>query len=157
MNDLTSELQRHPFAAGMRAEHCAKLAGLGRSARFEAGAILFPEGDTRHEFFLLIFGRVALELCSHGEAVRVDTLEPGTALGWSSVLLNRGKLFQARALEPVMALVFPGVEVLAACRADTAFGFEMMYRLLDVVSRRLQVARIKVLDSHWHVAKKAGA
>jgi hypothetical protein len=33
----------------------------------------------------------------------------------------------------------------------------MMSRLLEIVSRRLQVARVKVLDSFWHVAKKAGA
>lgn len=100
---------------------------------------------------------MALEILSHGQAVRVDTLEPGAALGWSSVLLSRGKFFQARALEPVTALVFPGVALLAACHEDTDFGFEMMRRLLEVVSLLLQVARVKVLDSYWPVAKKAGA
>ncbi len=157
MTDLMPDVQRHPFAAGMRPEHCAKLGGLARRVEFPANAILFPEGDERHEFFLLITGRVALEIVSHGQAVRVDTLEPGAALGWSSVLLNRGKFFQARALEPVTALQFQGVALLGACHDDAAFGFEMMRRLLEVVSRRLQVARVKVLDSYWPVAKKAGA
>ena len=100
---------------------------------------------------------MALELLSHGQVMRIDALGPGAALGWSSVLLGRGKHFQARALEPVAALVFPGVEVLAACREDTDFGFEMMHRLLSVVSTRLQAARVKVLDTYWPVAKKAGA
>ena len=157
MTDLTLDVQRHPFAAGMCPEHCAKLGHLARRAEFPANAVLFLEGDERHEFFLLIAGRIALEVLSHGEALRVDTLEPGAALGWSSVLLDRGKFFGARALEPVTALVFPGVELLAACRADKDFGFEQMSRLLEIVSRRLQVARVKVLDSFWHVAKKAGA
>jgi CRP-like cAMP-binding protein len=157
MTDFTFDVQRHPFAAGMCPEHCAKLGHLARRAEFPANAVLFLEGDERHEFFLLIAGRIALEVLSHGEALRVDTLEPGAALGWSSVLLDRGKFFGARALEPVTALVFPGVELLAACRADKDFGFEMMSRLLEIVSRRLQVARVKVLDSFWHVAKKAGA
>jgi CRP/FNR family transcriptional regulator, cyclic AMP receptor protein len=157
MSDVMLDLQRHPFVAGMRPEHCARLGRLARRIEFPANAILFPEGDERHEFFLLIAGRVALEVLSHGQAMRVDTLDAGAALGWSSVLLGRGKHFQARALEPVTALVFPGIEVLAACREDTEFGFEMMHRLLDVVSRRLQAARVRVLDTYWPVAKKAGA
>jgi len=157
MSDVMLELQRHPFVAGMRPEHWAILERLARRIEFPAAAILFPEGDERHEFFLLIAGRVALEIVSHGQSLRVDTLGPGAALGWSSVLLGRGKHFQARALEPVTALVFPGAEVLAACHKDTNFGFEMMHRLLSVVSMRLQAARVKVLDTYWPVAKKAGA
>jgi CRP/FNR family transcriptional regulator, cyclic AMP receptor protein len=157
MSDVMSDLKRHPFVAGMRPEHWAKLGGLARRAEFPANAVLFPEGDERHEFFLLIAGHVALEVVSHGQTLRVDTLGPGAALGWSSVLLGRGKHFQARALEPVSTLVFPGVELLAACHDDTDFGFELMHRLLSVVSARLQAARVKVLDTYWPVAKKAGA
>lgn len=157
MSDILLDLQRHPFLAGMRAQHVAVLAGLARRVDFPAGAILFSEGDEQHEFFLIGAGRVALELLPQGQPVRVDTLEPGAALGWSAVLLGRGKHFQARALEPVSAFVLPGVDVLAAARADPEFGFELMYRLLEVVSRRLQAARLKVLDAHWPVARRAGA
>ncbi len=157
MSDVTIDLQQHPFAAGLGAEHRARLGALGRRAEYPAGSILFPEGDERQEFFLLLAGCVALETVAQAQTVRADTLEPGAAFGWSAVLLGRGKHFQARALEPVVALVFPGIEVLAACRADKAFGFEILYRLLDIVSRRLQAARVKVFDSYWTVAKKSGA
>jgi CRP-like cAMP-binding protein len=157
MSDVKTEVQKHPFLAGMPAEHHALLASLGRYAEYPANAVLFPEGDTRHEFFLLIGGRVALELVAQGQTLRIETLSPGTAFGWSAVLLGRGKHFQARALEPVTALVFPGVEVLAACHRDPKFGVDLMHRLLGLVSSRLQAERIKVLDSFWPVAKKAGA
>ena len=157
MSDVSVELQRHPFLKDMPPEHCAILAGLARYAEYPANAILFPEGDMGHEFFLLIAGRVAIEIASQGQALRIDTLEPGTALGWSAVLLGRGKHFQARALEPVKALVFPGVEVLAACHREPKFGVDLMHRLLGLVSSRLQHARIRVLDTYWPVAKRAGA
>ena len=157
MSDVNVELQRHPFLAGMPPEHRAILAGLARYIEFPAGAILFAEGDTRQEFFMLISGHVALEIVAQGQSLRIETLEPGTALGWSAVLLGRGKHFQARALEPVQALVFPGVEVLAACHREPKFGVDLMHRLLGLVSRRLQAERIKVLDTYWPVAKKAGA
>jgi CRP/FNR family transcriptional regulator, cyclic AMP receptor protein len=157
MSDVNVELQRHPFLAGMPPEHYATLAALARYAEFPANTVLFPEGDGRGEFFLLISGRVALEIVSQGQALRIETLSPGTALGWSAVLLGRGKHFQARALEPVTALVFPGPEVLAACRRDPKFGVDMLQRLLGLASSRLQAERIKVLDSFSPVAKKAGA
>jgi CRP/FNR family cyclic AMP-dependent transcriptional regulator len=157
MSDVRAELERHPFLAGMTPQHYATLGALGRYAEFPANAILFPEGDERHEFFLLIAGRVALEIVAQGQALRIDTLSPGTALGWSAVLLGRGKHFQARALEPVKALVFPGIAVLAACKHDPGFGFDMMQRLLELASRRLQAERVKVLDQYSPLAKKAGA
>ena len=71
--------------------------------------------------------------------------------------MGRGKHFQARTLEPVEAIVFPGLEVLAACRADPAFGFEIMYRLMHVVSHRLQAARLQALDVYSPIARRAGA
>jgi len=157
MSDVNAELKRHPFLAGMPPEHYATLAGLARYAEFPTNAILFAEGDTRGEFFLLITGRVALEIVAQGQSLRIETLEPGTALGWSAVLLGRGKHFQARALEPVKALVLPGPEVLAACHLEPKFGVDLMHRLLGLVSSRLQAERVKVLDNYWPVAKRAGA
>ena len=119
--------------------------------------MIFREGDARHEFFLLLHGRVALEMMAQGKALRVHTLEGGDELGWSSVIVGRGKLFQARALEPVEALAFDGYALLERCRADTGFGYKIMHRLLGVVSERLQAARLQVLDSHSPIARRAGA
>lgn len=157
MADTTSALRRHPFAAGLSPEHLAKLAALGRRAEFPAGTILFAEGDERHEFFLILRGRVALELETHGQVLRVETLEGATSLGWSAVLMGRGKHFQARTLEPVEAIVFPGLELLETCRQDTVFGFEIMHRLMHVVSGRLQAARMQALDLYSPIARRAGA
>ena len=157
MSDVVAELKRHPFLTGMSAEHYAMLAPLASYAEFPANAILFPEGDTRHEFFLLISGRVSIELVSQGQTLRVDALSAGTAFGWSAVLLGRGKHFQARAIEPVSVLVMRGIEVLALCHSEPKFGVDLMHRLLGLVSGRLQAERIKVLDSFWPVAKRAGA
>jgi len=70
--------------------------------------------------------------------------------------MGRGKHFQARALQPVQALAFDGAALLDACRADPAFGFALMYRMLGVVSERLQATRLQVLDMYSPVAKRAG-
>jgi CRP-like cAMP-binding protein len=156
-DQILAAVQKHPFAQGLTPEHCATLASLARPTSFAQGDMIFREGDERHEFFLLLSGRVALEMMAQGKALRVHTLEGGDELGWSSVIVGRGKLFQARALEPVEALAFDGYALLERCRADTGFGYKIMHRLLGVVSERLQAARLQVLDMYSPIAKRAGA
>ncbi len=158
MSDTILEaVQKHPFTQGLTDEHCATLAGLARHASFGKDEIIFREGDPKHEFFLLLTGRVALEMVVQGKTFRVHTLEAGDELGWSAVLMGGGKRFQARALEAVDALAFDGYRLLETCRADTGFGYKIMHRLLGVVSERLQAARLQVLDMYSPIAKRAGA
>jgi CRP-like cAMP-binding protein len=156
-DDILSAVQHHPFVQGMTPEHCATLAGLARRTSYGKDEIIFAEGDQKHEFFLLLKGRVALEMMAEGKPLRVHALEGGDELGWSSVLSGRGKFFQARALEPVEALAFDGYVLLEKCRSDTGFGYKIMHRLLGVVSERLQAARLQVLDRYSPIAKRAGA
>ena len=117
---------------------------------------VFREGDECSEFYLIVTGLVALEIVAPGHTFRVQTLFAGDELGWSALLMGRGKHFQARTLERVDALAFEGAELLAACREDTQFGFILMQRLLGVVAERLQATRLQLLDMYSPVAKRAG-
>lgn len=153
---LLAVLKRHPFVEEFRPEHIEKLRTLAREVAIDADRVLFKEGDDTHDFYLIAKGRVALEMQEPDHVLRVQTLGAGDELGWSSVLMGRGKYFQARALEPVEALAFDGEALLAACRADPAFGFAFMYRMLGVVSERLQATRLQLHDMHSPKAKRAG-
>ncbi len=150
-------LARHPFTFGMGGPAIEKLASLARNVGFARNEVIFREGDDIHDFFLVVSGRVALEIVSEGVAHRVHTLSAGDELGWSAVLMGQGKYFQARALEQVGALAFDGGELLALCESEPAFGFKLMHRLLAVVAERLQATRLQLLDTYWPVAHKAGA
>jgi CRP-like cAMP-binding protein len=154
---ILSAVQHHPFTQGLTPEHCETLAGMGQRRNYQKDEIIFAEGDERHEFFLLLSGRVALEMIAQGKPLRVTTIESGDELGWSSVLSGRGKMYQARALEPVETVVFDGYELLERCRSDHFFGYKIMHRLVGVVSERLMSARMRVLDMYSPIAKRAGA
>jgi CRP/FNR family cyclic AMP-dependent transcriptional regulator len=156
-DSILAAVQQHPFTQGLTPEHCATLASLGSRVHYATDDIIFAEGDQRHEFFLLLKGRVALEMMAQGMALRVHTLEAGDELGWSSVLSGRGKFYQARALEPADVIRFDGNVLLERCRSDNGFGYKIMHRLVGVVSERLQAARLQVLDMYSPIAKKAGA
>ena len=155
--DLRATLAQHPFVASMAPDHLARRAALARGVRFARDQVIFREGDDSHDFCLIVRGRVALEMQEPDHVLRVQTLGAGDELGWSSVLMGRGKYFQARALEDTEALAFDGAALLEACQADTGFGFAFMHRMLGVVSERLQATRLQLHDMHSPKARRAGA
>jgi len=153
---LVAVLHKHPFVEEFQEEHIEKLATLAKEVEFKRDQVIFHEGDEFHDFYLIVQGRVALEIEAPDHTFRVQTLSAGDELGWSAILMGRGKHFQARALQDAKALAFDGAALLAACREDKAFGFALMYRMLGVVSERLQATRLQLLDMYSPVAKRAG-
>src|SRR5512143_53906 len=93
---LMPVLAKQPFVQGFQPQQVEKLASLAKQVHFDPNQIIFREGDERYEFYLISSGLVALEIAPSGQAFRVDTLSAGDELGWSSVLLDKGKYFQAR-------------------------------------------------------------
>ena len=155
-SEMVAALRRHPFDKDFAAPHIERLASLASEAHFDRDQMIFREGDEFSKFYLIIAGRVALEMATPEGPLRVQTLSAGDELGWSAILMGRGKHFQARALERVRALAFDGPALLAACREDKTFGYALMYRMLGVVSERLQATRLQLLDMYSPVAKRAG-
>ena len=153
---MLAMLRNHPFVAGFEPRHVEKLASLATEIRFDRDQILFREGDDWSKFCLIVTGLVALEIAAPGHTFRVQTLFAGDELGWSALLMGRGKQFQARTLERVDALAFEGEALLAACREDPQFGFVFMQHLLGVVSERLQATRLQLLDMNSPRAARAG-
>jgi CRP/FNR family cyclic AMP-dependent transcriptional regulator len=154
--ELRAVLGKHPFAEEFQPSHLAKLSELATEVQLKRDQVVFHEGDDCNDFFLIVKGRIALEIEAPDHTLRVQTLTAGDEFGWSAILMGSGKHFQARALENVDALAFNGPALLAACREDPAFGFALMVRMLGVVSERLQATRLQLLDMHSPVAKRAG-
>lgn len=154
---LQAMLRKHPFVEAFEPAHVEKLAALATNVRFARDQVVFHEGDECSEFYMIVSGTIALENEEPGHTLRVQTLGAGDELGWSALLMGTGKHFQARALERVEALAFEGSELLAECREDPQFGFELMQRLLAVVAGRLQATRLQLLDMYSPVAKRAGS
>jgi len=144
--DITQLVRNHPFTQGFWPDQVARLTAMAAELRFEPGDLIFCEGDQSSLFYLLISGNVALEIVTAARPVRVDSLFAGEVLGWSSVTLDTGKQFQARAIEEVHVLEFDGARLRHAFEEDYAFGFWFMRSLLTVMSGRLQAIRAQLID-----------
>lgn len=134
---ILEAVSAHGLLKDLDPHHLHRLAGLALEASFEPGHIVFREGDPAGFFYLILSGQVALE--SGGEIV--ETLGPGDALGWSSLIEGEHKHFQARALTPVMAFAFDGAEVRRVSNDHPDFGYAITRRLLPVLAERLEAAR----------------
>ncbi len=139
-------LREHPFLEGMTTTHLETLAGLASETRFQKDELIFRQGDESSLFYLILDGRVALEVAMPGRTLRIQTLAPGEELGWSSLISPVRKQFQARSLESVRVLSFDGARLRAACDADCEFGYKLMQRILNTVAERLQNTRLQLID-----------
>lgn len=144
--NLVEPLKEHAFVSGFRPAHIDRLAAMAHEVHFERDQVIFREGDESSFFYLILSGKVALEVTALGKTLRVQTLREGEELGWSSAMESSAKHFQARALTSVRALVFDGARLREACDEDCAFGYAVMRRLLTVVASRLQAFRLQLLD-----------
>ena len=144
---VESVIAEHPFLHGLKPEHLRLLADNSMRMRYEAGELIFREGDPANRFYLIEQGRVSLESHRRDEApVAVQVIGPGDVLGWSWLFPPYYWHFDARAVEPTMAIFFYGTRLREQCEQDHDFGFEMMKRMTPVVIHRLQATRKQLLS-----------
>jgi hydrogenase assembly chaperone HypC/HupF len=123
-----------------------KLIPLAQNELFAAGDIIFHAGDRSRSLHLIAAGEVALEEVSGQQAVEVQTLHAGDAMGWSALTPGARTHFQARALSRVCTVAFPGEQLREACNQDPAIGYALMNRLLELVTERLDAMRMKLAE-----------
>jgi CRP/FNR family transcriptional regulator, cyclic AMP receptor protein len=138
-------LRVHPFVEGMKESYVLKIADMAMEVQFARDQTVFREGDLSGLFYLVLSGKLAVEVSAPGRIVRIQTVGTGDEFGWSA-LLGAEKQFQVRALEPVRALALDGERLRQACAQDPAFGYQVMTRALRLVAARLQAARLQLLD-----------
>jgi CRP-like cAMP-binding protein len=149
METLDSIIATHPFFKGLDEAYLRLIAGCGSNVVFEAGQYLFREGEDADRFYAVRRGRVAIEIYvpQRGPVV-LETVREGEMVGWSWLFPPYRRQFDARAVEVVRATMFDGACLRAKCDQDAAMGYELMKRLAGLFSRRLQAARLQLLDMY---------
>jgi CRP-like cAMP-binding protein len=144
---LVRALSTHPFLADLGQKHLDFLTGCAKNARFDRDAYLVREGAPAVSLFLIREGRIALESQVPGRgSVQVETLGPGDVLGWSALFPPHFWHLDGRAVEPALTFVIDGECLRNKIESDKDFGYALTRRLLHVVHRRLERARLQQLD-----------
>jgi CRP-like cAMP-binding protein len=143
---LLKVLKEHPFTQGMGEPLLRKLAALAREVSFEEDEIVFRAGEKSTHFCLLLCGSACVEIRTPYYGLCVQTLGPGDAFGWSSLLDEHHTVFQVRAREPSSALFIDGHSLLEACQEDSKLGCEIFRRLARVVAKRVKATELKLAE-----------
>ena len=123
----------------MSAEHLATLEECAMMTDFSPGQLIFREGEMANRFYLILDGRVAVELTSPRCApVVVEQIASGDVLGWSWLFPPYGLHFSAKAIEPTRAIFFYGTWLRERCEENPALGHELTKRMALVVMNRLE-------------------
>ena len=143
-----AQLAAHPFLSGMSPHHLEALATAASIRQFPKGEIIFHAGEPANGFYLIEKGAVTIEgsVFEHG-TISTDCIHAGEPLGWSWLFPPYLWHYHARAIEPTTALFFDGAVLHQLCNDDLTLGHELFRRMSEVMVRRLQASRAKLIDA----------
>lgn len=145
---LAGLIAAHPFMKGISAQHLPVVADCAMQVQFDAGQLIFREGDLANRFYLIEQGKIALEARpKEGEPALIQTIDAGDVLGWSWLFPPYRWHFNACALEPVKAIFLYGTRLRERCEEDPSLGYDLMRRMAEVVVKRLQNTRRQLLEA----------
>ena len=146
MQTIPQYLPEHPFFRGLDEPALEVVSGCATNVHFRPGDYLFHEGEPADAFYVVRHGRISLEIRTPTDAVVLDTAHGGDVVGWSWLIPPYRWTFDARATEETSAVSFDGACLRGKCREDPVLGYALLERVVQVMSARIQSARVRLLD-----------
>jgi CRP-like cAMP-binding protein len=147
METLEPILAQHPFLKELEPRHLKILVGCASNVRFNAGQILFHEGEEANQFYMIRQGKVAIEiLAPELGPITVQTVGEGDVLGWSWLIPPYRWRFGARAVELTRAIALDGKCLRQKSEEDHDLGYELLKRFSGIIVERLEATRLQLLD-----------
>lgn len=127
---------------------------------FGAQYVIFKQGDPAKYFYMLIKGKVILEVeASEGLMISLGAIKPGYSFGWSSLLPGSDYGACAVCVEPCEMMAIPGEQFLELLERDHSIGYKFMSSVVSILKRRLDRRTgqfIQVLSKHPDLQKLMG-
>ena len=112
---------------------------------FQAGTVIFRQGETADFLYLLINGTVDMSFKPYdGVPITVSHVGKDGLFGWSAVVGSENYTSSALAIEPVKTFRVRGSELRRFCVEHPEAGKVILERLADGVSSRWQDAHKQV-------------
>lgn len=143
---LRAALAAHPFCRGLLPDDLDRLLPHATVRAQPEGARLCRAGAEARHAWLILDGRIGLELFAAGSKVPLETAEAGELVGWSWLFPPYHWHFDAVALAPTRVIELDGEALRLACEAEPAFGYRIMKAALMQAQQRLERSRLQALN-----------
>ncbi len=144
---LPEQLRQFQFLQEIDDEDLRHLAAIARLVEFPANKVLYREGQTLSNIYLILSGSASIEICAAGIGCRrIMTVEAGDLLGISPAVGQARSTGTIRTLAPTEAIELNAGQVLTLCEHNPRFGYEFMRQVAMTISQRLNATRLQLLD-----------
>jgi len=139
---VTLALREHAFLSGLDEGQYATLAKIAQPVQFGEYELVLAAKQRSLALYLVLSGSFSIELDTRLYTVRIQSLGPGDAFGWSSLLEDHDTLFGVRTRECSTVLRLDGARLSAVLREDPAFAAELLRRTLHLAAVRVNATEI---------------
>lgn len=147
MKTLEPILKKHPFFEGLKKEYLDFIVGCASNVSLEKGQIIMREDDPADKFYLIREGMVAIYIpMGEDRSVTIQTLRGGDILGWSWLIPPYRYRFSCRTVEDTRAIALDGKCLREKCEKNHDLGYELLRRLTNVFTQRLEAARKQIIS-----------
>lgn len=145
--DILAILRDLHFLADLSDELLRELALLAEVREYDAREVVVRQGEPATAIYVVVSGQVSLEVCAAGVGCkRILTIGPGELLGWSAVLDPIQWTATARTSSATRVVRLDGARLRAMCDRAPVLGYQLMLRVAQALSRRLNATRLQLLD-----------
>ena len=124
-----------------------EVASLALEKQYEAGTVIFQEGDSARELLILQEGQVAVQMTlsrlqpEMSRRITVDVVTRNEVIGWSALVEPYVYTLTAICLQKVKALSISGDKLKWMVRDNHKIGYEVLNGLVKVIASRLDDTR----------------
>ncbi|MBI2868316.1 MAG: cyclic nucleotide-binding domain-containing protein [Chloroflexi bacterium] len=135
-----------PFATLSNGE-LDKITGSAAERQYEAGAVIFHEGESANELFVLQEGKVALQMTlknDHYQTHRrmtVDIVAANEVFGWPAIIAPYNHTLTAVCLQAAKVLAISANNIRWLRQDNPAAGCDILKGLIKIVDLRLEETR----------------
>jgi CRP-like cAMP-binding protein len=138
-------LRRYPFFSAASEATLKELAMAGEPMTFESGEFLFHDGDPADRMLLLTEGEVDIQyVLQDGQSSTVDTRVAGDLVVWSAVVAPFKITANGVARRLTKVVAIDALKLRELCDRDLELGYNLMREIAQVMSQRLQGARVQL-------------
>jgi len=145
MQSLEPILKQHSFFKNLPQKYIDFIVGCTSNAFFKPEEVILKEEESADKFYLIRSGKVAIYIDKPRE-ITVQTIGEGEILGWSWLVPPYRYRFSAKATENTRALALDGKCLREKCEKNSDLGYELLKRIVGVLTERLEATRLQLLD-----------
>jgi CRP/FNR family cyclic AMP-dependent transcriptional regulator len=127
---------------------------------FGDGATIFQEGQEAEYFYMLLKGKVLLEVeAAEDVTISLGAVKPGYSFGWSALLPGSVYTAYAMCVEPCEVMSIQGNKFRELLEQDHTIGYRFMEAVVRALKRRLERRTdqfLKVMSKHPDIQKLLG-